>query len=102
MDSKEYEIILTRKIADGHTIIHCKDELVVWQQVPRFFNWSGSMRGKKMPIYKCVQDKNRTTIFVIKGNPNEITGLDEGVFRSADRFDEACVNVMSYNHFKTL
>lgn len=101
-DGKEYRIVLTKKSANKYSIIHCKDEHIVWQQVPRLFNWGGKAIGTTNVIYKFVQDKNCVTIFIIRGKPNGITGLDDGAFRCANNFDEDYINVMSYSRFKKL
>ncbi len=100
-DGKEYKIVLTNRFANDHTFIHCKDGHIVWQQAPRL-NWGGKMVGTRDVIYKYIQDKRFITVFVVKGNPNEITGLDDGVFGSADKVDENNVNVMVYSRFKKL
>ena len=100
-DGKEHKIVLANKFANDHSFIHCKDGHIVWQQAPRL-NWGGKMVGTKDTIYKFVEDKNCVTLFVVKGKPNEIIGLDDGVFRCADNFDETCLNVMSYREFKSL
>ena len=101
-NGKEYKIVLTKKFANNHSIIHCKDDEIVWQQVPRFFNWGGKMVGASDVICKFVRNKNCVTIFVVRGKPNGITGLDDGVFRCANNFDDNYINVMSYSRFKKL
>ncbi|MBQ9859919.1 MAG: hypothetical protein IJO76_04490 [Clostridia bacterium] len=100
-EGKEYKIVLANKFANDHSFIHCKDGHVVWQQAPRL-NWGGKMVGTKDTVYKFVEDKNCVTLFVIKGKPNEIIGLDDGVFRCANNFDETCLNVMTYKELKNL
>ncbi len=102
VDDKNYKIILTKKIANKYTIIHCQDNTIFWQQIPRLVNWGGKMTGEKYPVYKFSEDKNNVVLFVIKGKPNGIIGLDEGVFCCADNFNSNFVNVMSYRKFKKL
>lgn len=74
----------------------------MWQQITRFFNWGGKAVGTMDVIYKFVQDKNCVTLFVIRGKPNGITGLDDGIFRCANNFDDRYINVMSYKRFNSL
>lgn len=102
LDDREYKIVLTRKYANKYSIIHCKDDRIVWQQITRFFNWGGKAVGTMDVIYKFVQDKNCVTLFVIRGKPNGITGLDDGIFRCANNFDDRYINVMSYKRFNSL
>ncbi len=101
-NDKEYKIIITKKFANRHTIIHCTDDRIVWEQIPALINWGGKMPGKRETLYKFVQDKNSVILFVIKGKPNGITGLDDGVFRCANNFDGNYINVMSFGRFKQL
>jgi len=102
VDDKEYKIIITKKLANRHTIIHCIDDSIVWEQIPALINWGGRMPGKRDTIYKFCQDKNSVILFVVKGKPNGFVGLDNGIFRCASNFDENHLNVMSYKRFKTL
>ena len=48
------------------------------------------------------EDRGYVTVFVVKGKPNSITGLDEGIFASFARFDKHRINVMSESRFKEL
>lgn len=102
VDDKEYKIIITKKLANKYTIIHCVDDYVAWEQVPRIPRLAGKTYGDKVPLYKCERDKNITSIFVVRGKPNGFVGLDNGIFRCASNFDENYLNVMSYKRFKTL
>ncbi len=101
LNDKEYKIIITKRVADKHTIIHCIDDNIVWEQVPALFNWGGKAPGKRIPLYKFINN-NDTVVFVIKGKPNGITGLDDGIFRCANNFQDKYINVMSYRRFKKL
>ena len=47
-------------------------------------------------------DKNMVTLFVIKGKPRSIWGLDEGIFCSVNHMDPSHINVMSEKKFKEL
>ncbi len=99
-DGEEYCIIVTKRFATKNTIIHCIDDHVAWEQVPAVPRLAGRWSGERIPIYKFNDKSN--IVFVVKGRPNVIVGLDEGVFRSANNFDKNNVNVMSYRRFKKL
>ncbi len=101
---KDYKIILTKKSANRFTIFHCVDDTILLEQVPRFYRLAGKFpgTGDRLSIYKFQNNNNCVTIFVIKGKPNGITGLDDGIFRSASKFDENLINIMTLRNFKTL
>ena len=103
-EGKEYTIIVTRKIANKLTIIKFVDNTVYWEQLPLFWRISGKgyMCGDKIPIYKFNSEKNKNTLFVVKGNPRGDEGLDNGIFRSFKKYDENCVNCITYNKFKQM
>ncbi len=100
---KEYQLVITRRFASRRTFIHLADSFVYREQIPLFstlLSLMGGMRGNITPIYKWKKEKDCITIFVIRGRPGDITGLDAGVFRSAHKFDEDFLNVMSYRRLK--
>ncbi len=101
-ENVEYRIIITKKIANKFSIIHCIDDYIAWEQVPRFWRLAGRRYGDRIPIYKYDKNKNVVAIFVVRGIPNGITGLDDGIFRCANNFDISCLNVMTYRRFKKL
>lgn len=101
-DGKEYRIILTKRRANRHTVIHCVNRDVAWEQVPLFPRNAGRNYGDKMPIYRYEDNADVVQLFVVKGRPNGFVGLDNGVFCCVDRFDEGCLNVMSYRRFKNM
>ncbi|MBE6757326.1 MAG: hypothetical protein E7552_02095 [Ruminococcaceae bacterium] len=94
--------MITKRFANKHTVLKCDGNRIVWEQIPALFNWGGSMHGEDIPIYQYNQERERCVIFVVRGKPNGVIGLDDGIFRSADKFDENCVNVMTYKRFKKL
>ena len=100
-DEKEYIIIIPRKVANRHTIIHFIDNTISWEQVPRFWRLAGRRYGDKIPIYKF-DGKISNTIFVLKGNPGGDEGLDDGIFRSSKKYDENFVNCITYKKFKSM
>lgn len=102
---KEYRIVITRRFATKRMLIHLADNFVYREQVPIFSTLLSLVGGGSReitPIYKWKKEKDCITIFVIRGRPGDITGLDAGVFRSASKFDEGFLNVMSYRRFKKI
>ncbi len=100
-NNKDYEIIIPKRTANRHSIIHCIDDYIAWEQAPLFPRLVGRIRGIKTPICKFAPKKDCATIFVIKGKPNGITGLDDGIFRSALKFDKEHINVMTLASLKS-
>ena len=102
LNGKNYEIFFTRKRANKYSIIHCKNNRIEWEQFPVLPRIAGRMYGKREPIITLAPTKNCIRIFVVKGKPNSITGLDEGIFRSVHKYDESYINVMSEARFKEI
>ena len=100
-DEKEYQIILTKRIANKRTVIHFIDHTILWEQTPWLPRLAGRYYGDKIPIYKFT-DKPVNTIFVLKGAPLADEGLDDGIFRSPKRYDENYVNCMTYKRFRKM
>ena len=101
-EDSEYEIILTKRIANKRSIIHCINEYIFWEQIPMFPRFAGKTYSKKQPIYRFEKKKKIATIFIINGMPGGIIGLDDGIFRCANNFNIEYLNVMSYRRFKRL
>ena len=99
---KLYKVVVTKRRANGHTVIHCEHGYVAWEQVPLFPRLSGRNYGDKTPIFTAIPEKDCVTLFVVQGRPNGFVGLDDGVFRCADNFDESGINVMSWQRFVRL
>lgn len=100
---KNYEVYFTAKRANKRTIINCVDNYIEWEQLPLLaMSWGGVYGIKKERILSVKQSKEYVRIVVIMGKPTVITGLDDGIFRSANKFDEGYVNVMSETRFKKL
>ena len=102
LNDKEYKIIIPKKIANRHSILHCIDDYIAWEQAPLFPRLVGRSYGIRKPIYKFDNTKDSITIFVVKGNPNGVIGLDDGIFKSVHKFDPNFINVMDYKSFKKL
>lgn len=101
-EGRRYEIFFTKKRANKYSIIHCRDNTIEWEQFPLLPKISGRNYGIKEAIIRLVPQKDIVRIFVIKGKPNSIIGLDEVVFRSVHRYDEKYINVMSEARFKEM
>lgn len=101
-EEKCYKIIVSKKRANTHIIIHCLDNFIGWQVRYRFARSVGEAYSDVLPIYQVTEDKNCIALFVVKGKPISIQGLDDGRFHSANRFSESGINVMSYKRFKEL
>lgn len=99
---KSYEVYFTVKRANKRTIISCTDNFIEWEQLPLLPMSHGIVGAKKEPIINVTPSKDCIRIVVIMGKPTVITGLDDGMFRSANKFDGNYVNVMSESRFKTL
>ena len=65
-EENEYEIIITKKVANRLTSIYCYDDCVVWHQHTRFSLPFGGIRTKSVPIYKYSKNNKAIKIFVIK------------------------------------
>ncbi len=101
-DNKKYEIYFTRKRANKHSVIHCKNNTIEWEQLPILPRIAGRTHGTREPIISLAPTKEYVRIVVILGKPGSITGLDEGTFRSIHKYDEDYINVMSETRFKDL
>lgn len=101
-DDKEYEIIIARKFAGKHTVIHLREDLILWEHVPRSPLLAGGLLGERVPIYKFVRKKGVAKIFVVKGRRAPIVGLGDGIFRTYKKIDDNGITVMMYSQFKKL
>lgn len=64
------------------THIHCTESGdIVWEQFYPFGGMSRPAREKKYAL-KPMCDKNAITVVIIRGTPGNITGLDNGIFKS--------------------
>ena len=98
-----YRIIITKKRANRLSLIRCSNSTVVWEQIPfLYLRYNERGRGNVVDSIPVDIAKNCVTLFVIKGKPRGIWGLDEGIFRSANRFDASYINVMSEKRFREL
>lgn len=101
---KKYWIYVTKKKADKLTVITCRNNTVLWGQMPILPRLTGTQFLVPVDIFieRVRTARDRTTVFVISGKPGSIEGLDDGIFRSARHpGGEGFVNVMSEAAFKT-
>ena len=102
-DGIRYRVIMTKKRANKLSLIRCVNDTVVWEQIPLLYlRYNERGRGDVIDNITVTIDRNNVTLFVIKGRPRDIWGLDEGIFRSAKRLDASYINLMSEKKFKEL
>ena len=73
---------VSKKKATKATHIHCTESGdVIWEQ---FYPFGGMSRPAREKTYvlKPICDKNDITVVIIRGTPGNITGLDNGIFKS--------------------
>ena len=49
-EDTEYKVVVTKKRANGHTVVHCENNRILWEQVPLFPRFAGRNYGDKVPI----------------------------------------------------
>lgn len=70
------------KRATKATHIHCTESGdVIWERFYPFGGMSRPAREKRYAL-KPICDKNTITVVIIRGTPGNITGLDNGIFKS--------------------
>ena len=75
-------LYVSRKRATKSTRIHCAESGdIIWEQFYLFGGLSRPSREKKY-VLKPRTVKNAVTVVLIRGNPQEIIGLDNGAFKS--------------------
>ena len=98
-----YRVIVTKKRANKLSLIRCANNTILWEQIPfLYLRYNERGRGDLIDHISVSVDKNMVTLFVIKGKPRSIWGLDEGIFCSANHMDPSHINVMSEKKFKKL
>ena len=97
---ERYTIKKTLRSANKHTVIHCENDGIVWEQLhaPGVF----SVREKATISKRAFSENGSRGIFLITGTPATIAGLDEGHFLSAKRTPRSKddIFVMPYPAFK--
>ncbi|MBE6534427.1 MAG: hypothetical protein E7678_05625 [Ruminococcaceae bacterium] len=75
-------LYVSKKRATKRAHIHCTESGdIMWEQFYPFGGMSRPAREKKY-VLKPQCDKNAITIVIIRGTPGNITGLDNGIFKS--------------------
>lgn len=76
------KLYVSKKRAAKRAHIHCTESGdIMWEQFYPFGGMSRPAREKKY-VLKPQCDKNAITIVIIRGTPGNITGLDNGTFKS--------------------
>ena len=100
--NESFVVFSSKKSANKATHIHCRDNSTVyWEELYPFGGMSTPYREERVLI-KPIADGERTAIVLILGKPGIITGLDEGIFVSANgkRKNKSSIYVMSMAAFK--
>ena len=75
-------LYVSKKRATKRAHIHCTESGdIMWEQFYPFGGMSRPSREKKYAL-KPVCDKNAITVVIIRGTLSNITGLDNGIFKS--------------------
>ena len=75
-------LYISKKRATRATHIYCTEGGdIMWEQFYPFGGMSRPAREKKYAL-KPLCDKNAITVVIIRGTPGNITGLDNGIFKS--------------------
>ena len=100
----KYLIYKTKRKANAGSHIELVNNDIMWRQISRQSRLTGTgIYGSVEYIARIRPDKKHIIIFVISGKPGEISGLDEGIFRSTRNFGGVdYVNIMSEPIFKSL
>ena len=76
------KLYVSKKRATKRAHIHCTESGdIMWEQFYPFGGMSRPAREKKY-VLKPICDKNAIAIVIIRGTPGNITGLDNGTFKS--------------------
>ena len=100
---QNYLIYITKRKANKLTKIELKDNDIKWRQISKtwMLDGSGAFLGEVNLIARISPPKDKVCLFILSGKPGEISGLDDGIFRSARNFGgTGYVNVMSEPVFK--
>ena len=82
LNDTSVNLYVSRKRATKATHIYCIESCdIMWEQFYPFGGMSRPSREKKYAL-KPVCDKNAITVVIIRGTPSNITGLDNGIFKS--------------------
>ena len=104
-----YQATLIKRRANKYSVIHCKDNSIIWEQKPRLYlmnaQFVGDIKGQRKVIVGVAGKKGNGVIklFIISGKPSGISGLDDGVFHSFPQtdFSDKYAYVMTMAEFKS-
>ena len=97
---QKYKIYVSNQSANRATRIFCRGNgTVVWEQQ---YAVGISPKIERSVLVKPMRDPNEIVMVIIKGKPDLIGGLDEGIFRSSRGYllGDSDVYVMSETAFK--
>lgn len=100
----DYKIGVTRRKANKRTRIHCKNNHVIWEQIYPL-GWHPVSEETVICQPSAFMEKGVVCVLVVAGKPNGISGLEEGVFLSAQSWDSSNPNkfyVMTEKAFSNL
>lgn len=99
LNDTSVNLYVSRKRATKATHIYCIESGdIMWEQFYPFGGMSRPSREKKYAL-KPVCDKNAITVVIIRGTPSNITGLDNGIFKShLDTPEKNTVYLMTENN----
>lgn len=81
-NEQNVKLYISHKRARGSTHIHCTESGdIIWEQFYLFGGMSRPAREKKY-VLKPECDKNAITVIIIRGNPGNVIGLENGIFNS--------------------
>ena len=81
-NEQNVNLYISHKRARKSVHIHCSESGdVIWEQFYPFGGMSRPAREKKYAL-KPLCDKNAISVVIIRGTPGNITGLDNGIFKS--------------------
>ncbi len=105
--NRMYQATLIKRMANKYSVIHCQNNSIVWEQMPRMYLMTGqtvgNIKGQRKVIANAPGKINGVIrLFVISGKPSGITGLDDGIFHSFPQADlsDKYAYVMTMAEFK--
>ncbi len=94
-----FKIGVTAQNANRHTVIECRSQGVVWQQLHAL--GVSPVSEEQMLCPPSFMESGKMCILLINGSPANITGLDEGIYLSIKReYRAGGLYVMSTAAFK--
>lgn len=94
-----FKVGVTEKSANRHTVIHCRQTGVIWEQIHAL-----GVSPVSETVSVCSSsflERDKICVVLIAGSPANITGLDEGIYLSIKReYGEGGLYVMSAAAFK--